>query len=107
MKPTGVYAGKPSRIYLTNVNDTTYRKVSHGEGGELGEADPSLLPDGAELAFRGGCVWKPRSTYTRSGSENQSRVGSAGLQRDMVSALVPRPDRRQILSCAIKNTALH
>jgi dipeptidyl aminopeptidase/acylaminoacyl peptidase len=47
----GQYAGKPLRIYLANIDDSTYRQVTNGESGEKGDADPSWSPDGSAIAF--------------------------------------------------------
>ena len=74
---------KLARVYIVSFEGGAPRQVSHGEGGQYGDVDPTWSPDGALLAFAGSGDDKPEKESIRVLDLKTLRVstlpGSAGM----------------------------
>jgi Tol biopolymer transport system component len=93
----GNFPNQPHRVYVVNADGSGLRQVTHGEGGENGDQDPSWSPDGASLVFSQLDYYGvyPREDFFHVVDLNTNRVSGLPGSEGMTS---PRwsPDGRYI-----------
>jgi len=103
----GQAPGNPSRIYILPSDGGDPQRITNGEAGENGDADPTWSPDGNSLAFGGspfGAI--PGVTVPAAADPNRMAIRLIDLKTRQISVLPgseamwsPRwsPDGRSIL----------